>query len=123
MLVLQGTVLLHNANNFLPLANLAGKTVAIIGPNADNEGSTQGGYTCGGHPIVTVLKGAVTAANQSGNAFTVQYERGACLGGTPDCPCPIPTDPTQPPCNINDISRCAVVFFVLFLYSRPFFFF
>ena len=27
------------------------------------------------------------AANASGNAFSVEYERGACLGGTPGCSC------------------------------------
>ena len=87
-----------------------GATVAVIGPNADNEHSTQGGYTQGGASIVTVLGGAVTAANASGNAFTVHYERGACLGATPGCDCPVLPDVDgrqQPLCGIENASRIA----------------
>lgn len=47
-------------------------------------------------------QGAVAAANASGNAFVVEYSKGTCLGATPDCSCPIPTDPTVPPCGIDD---------------------
>jgi beta-glucosidase len=93
----------------LPLSQLAGATVAVIGPNADNEHSTQGGYTEGGAPVVTVLGGAIAAANASGNAFAVRYERGACLGATPGCDCPVlpdgPDGRQRPLCGIENASR------------------
>lgn len=103
----EGIVLLQNTAHFLPLKGLGStiKRVAIIGPNADNAHSTMGGYTNDGANITTVLAGAVAAANASLNAFVVSYERGACLGATPDCPCPIPVDPNEPACQINDMSR------------------
>eukprot|EP00041_Stephanoeca_diplocostata_P013637 m.240352 g.240352 ORF g.240352 m.240352 type:complete len:814 (+) comp19412_c0_seq2:86-2527(+) len=88
----------------LPLVGL-GKTlrhVAIIGPNADNAHSTIGGYTQPGANVTTVLQGAITAANESGNAFVVEYSKGTCLGATPNCSCPIPTDPSVAPCGIDD---------------------
>lgn len=91
----------------LPLAGLGDgiKTIAVLGPNADNALSTRGGYTATGADVVTILDGAIAAANASGNAFQILYERGACLGGTPDCDCSIPADPTVPPCEIRNTSR------------------
>jgi beta-glucosidase len=103
----EGIVMLRNENGRLPLTNLGSsglKRVAVIGPNADNAASTVGGYTEGGAPVTTVLAAAVAAANASGNAYEIQYERGSCLGATPDCPCPN-FKPGESPCNINDTSR------------------
>ena len=68
------------------------------------------------------LGGQAEAANASGNAFSVEYERGACLGGTPGCSCGqtgkggwskqvADTPQTQPvgpysmPCDVTDESR------------------
>lgn len=106
----EGIVMLRNGNSSqpasLPLKGL-GKTIqkiAVIGPNADNSHSTEGGYTQSGAHTVTVLEGAVNAANNSGNAFTIEYERGACLGATPDCPCPH-FNPGDIPCGIDNVSR------------------
>lgn len=100
-------VLLKNLNSTLPLTGLGTriKRIALLGPNADNEISTMGGYSQGGAHVVTVMEAMVAAANASNNAFEVVRERGACLGATPGCPCPIPADPSQPACGIADTSR------------------
>ena len=45
------------------------------------------------------------AANASGNAFSIEYERGACLGATPLCDCPVLPDPNAPLCGITNTSR------------------
>lgn len=104
----ESIVLLKNDNNLLPLQGLgtAVKRVAVLGPNANNTISTQGGYTNTGAHVVTVLEGAVRAANDSNNRFVVQYSKGACLGGTPDCPCPN-FKPGQVPCDIYNTSYIA----------------
>eukprot|EP00036_Acanthoecidae_sp_10tr_P008832 CAMPEP_0182916124 /NCGR_PEP_ID=MMETSP0105_2-20130417/756_1 /TAXON_ID=81532 ORGANISM="Acanthoeca-like sp., Strain 10tr" /NCGR_SAMPLE_ID=MMETSP0105_2 /ASSEMBLY_ACC=CAM_ASM_000205 /LENGTH=786 /DNA_ID=CAMNT_0025053053 /DNA_START=1 /DNA_END=2361 /DNA_ORIENTATION=- len=104
----EGIVLLKNdggrAGQKLPLSGLGTtiRRVAVIGPNADNEHSTMGGYTESGAEVVTVLDAVVMAANASLNKWTVEYTKGACLGATPGCPCPIPTDPTVAPCGVYD---------------------
>ena len=92
---------------FLPLQGLGSaiKTIAVIGPNADNSHSQQGGYTNEGAAVVTVLDAAVAAANASGNAFKIEYERGACVGATPGCDCPVLPDPAAPLCGIFNTSR------------------
>jgi beta-glucosidase len=77
----------------LPLTGLGKtggiKTIAVIGPNADNAHSHLGLYGTG-EPIGgtrTVLNATIAAANATGNAWVVQYEKGSCLGGCPGCPC------------------------------------
>lgn len=113
----EGIVLLRNSpasgsgsTQLLPLQGLGKslKKVAIIGPNADNAHSTMGGYTESGAAIVTVLGGAVAAANASGNAFTVEYERGGCLGGTPGCSCPAFKVGVDIPCGLNITDRIPI---------------
>ena len=87
----EGITLLTNVKDRLPLMGLGSalKKIAVIGPNADNPHSTLGLY--GSEPgepgTVTVLQGIAEAANASGNAFAVEYERGSCLPGTPGCSC------------------------------------
>eukprot|EP00040_Diaphanoeca_grandis_P036271 m.230725 g.230725 ORF g.230725 m.230725 type:complete len:681 (-) comp33587_c1_seq5:791-2833(-) len=105
----EGVVMLKN-DGVLPLTGLGTnvKTIAVIGPNADNSHSTEGGYTNTGAHTVTVLEAIVNFTNSSGNKWSVEYERGACLGATPDCACPIPTDPTVAPCGVTDTSRIAI---------------
>lgn len=108
----EAAVLLRNDNARLPLTGLGApganglRRIAILGPNANNTNSQMGGYTQGGAPVVTLLDAAVAAANASGNAFSISYERGACLGATPDCPCPNFT-PDESPCGIANTSRVA----------------
>ena len=146
----EGITLLANRAARLPLRGLGAsiKKIAVVGPNADNVHSTLGiyGQEPGDPGTVTVLQAVVSpnssqharhhsralrcgclggqaeAANASGNAFTVEYERGACLGGTPDCSCGqmgkggwskqvADTPQTQPvgpysmPCDVTDESR------------------
>ena len=95
-----------NVPPILPLQGLGTtlKHVAVIGPNADNAHSTQGGYVQGGAHVVTVLEGAVQAANASGNAFDVTYARGTCLGATPGCTCPAFKPGVDIPCGLDDAS-------------------
>lgn len=111
----EGIVLLRNSPvgpgqaPLLPLQGLGSaiKRVAVIGPNADNAHSTLGGYTNEGASVITVLDGAVLAANASGNAFTVEYERGGCLGSTPGCACPHFVPGVDIPCGLNLTDRIA----------------
>merc|ERR1719174_918898 len=86
----EGITLLKN-DGVLPLKGMGKsiRTVAVVGPNADNTHSHIGLY-CDSNPsrgIVTLLNASIAAANASDNAFEVVYERGSCLGGTPGCPC------------------------------------
>jgi hypothetical protein len=94
-------------------------------PNADNSHSTLGLYGAEpGEPgTVTVLQAVAEAANATGDTFTVAYERGACLPGTPGCSCAqtgtkggwskdfTDTPQTQTvgeysmPCDVTDASR------------------
>lgn len=55
----EGIVLLKNENKLLPLDRKTIKTIAVIGPNADNERNQLGDYTSKTilQEIVTVLKG------------------------------------------------------------------
>jgi len=87
----EGITLLSNVDKRLPLTGLGStlKKIAVIGPNADNPHSTLGLY--GSEPgepgTVTVLQAVAEAANATGDKFTVEYEHGACLPGTPGCSC------------------------------------
>merc|ERR1711976_196357 len=79
------------------------KTLLLLVP-MQTPHSTIGGYTQNGASVVTVLAGAIAAANNSGNAFTIRYSVGACLGATPGCSCPH-FAPNTPACGIEDESR------------------
>ena len=92
----EGITLLKNDLNQLPLVGLGNniKKIAVIGPNADNTHSHLGLYGDSNPKdgVVTFLNATITAANASGNSFSVMYERGSCLGGTPGCPCSTNSD-------------------------------
>ena len=87
----EGITLLKNDRLRLPLVGLGStiKTIAVVGPNADNAHSHLGIYGTddpkGG--VRTLLNATVAAANASDNKWIVTYEKGSCLGGTPGCPC------------------------------------
>ena len=87
----EGITLLKNDNLRLPLMGLGStiKTIAVVGPNADNAHSHLGIYGTddpkGG--VRTLLNATLAAANASDNKWIVKYEKGSCLGGTPGCPC------------------------------------
>lgn len=76
----QGTVLLKNANNLLPLSKKI-KSIAVIGPNADNTYNQLGDYTAPQErkDIVTVLDGIKQAVNPS---TTVRYAKGCAIRDT-----------------------------------------
>ncbi len=70
----EGIVLLKNEGNLLPFRNDL-KTIAVIGPNADNPRSQLGDYTAFrvSQPVVTVLEGVKRAVPPG---VRVLYERG-----------------------------------------------
>src|SRR6185503_15785769 len=69
---LESIVLLKNENNILPLSK-ALKSIAIIGPNADDDSNTQYRYGPSGVKGVTVLEGI---KRKLGNNVTVRYAKG-----------------------------------------------
>jgi beta-glucosidase len=70
----EGIVLLKNENNLLPL-NKNIKSIAVIGPNADNGVNQLGDYTTGNikQEIITVLKGIKSKVSPSA---TIKYVKG-----------------------------------------------
>ena len=68
----ESIVLLKNEKNVLPLSK-AINSIAVIGPNADNDGNTQYRYGPSGIKGVTVLEGI---KNKLGGNVTVNYAKG-----------------------------------------------
>eukprot|EP01120_Amphizonella_sp_Union-15-10_P015340 TRINITY_DN7880_c0_g1_i1.p1 TRINITY_DN7880_c0_g1~~TRINITY_DN7880_c0_g1_i1.p1 ORF type:complete len:755 (+),score=122.52 TRINITY_DN7880_c0_g1_i1:78-2342(+) len=73
---LQGIILLQNQNNSLPININEIKSIAVIGPNADNADNQVGSYTNFGAPIVTFLN---AIKSDVGNKILVQYSQGASI--------------------------------------------
>jgi beta-glucosidase len=75
----EGIVLLKNAKDLLPLKKDI-KTIAVIGPNADNERNQLGDYTSKSvlQEIVTVLEGIKA---KTGSKATVKYAKGCDVIG------------------------------------------
>lgn len=71
----RGAVLLENRDNLLPLANMKGKTVAIIGPLAEDTRSALGEWNLMGTPeeTVSVLAG-LTAGFEAQGARVVHHQ-------------------------------------------------
>ena len=69
---LESIVLLKNEKSVLPLSK-ALKSIAVIGPNADNDSNTQYRYGPSGVRGVTVLEGI---KRKLGNDVTVRYAKG-----------------------------------------------
>ena len=76
----QGTVLLKNENNILPLSRNI-KSIAVIGPNADNIYNQLGDYTAPQprEDIATVLDGIKKAASPT---TVVRYVKGCAIRDT-----------------------------------------
>ena len=76
----QGTVLLKNTDNLLPLSRDI-KSIAVIGPNADNTYNQLGDYTAPQERenITTVLDGIKKAVHPS---TTVRYVKGCAIRDT-----------------------------------------
>lgn len=68
----ESLVLLKNENNAVPLSK-AINSIAVIGPNADNDGNTQYRYGPNAVKGVTVLEGI---KNKLGGKVTVNYAKG-----------------------------------------------
>lgn len=76
----QGTVLLKNDGNLLPVDLTKLNSIAVIGPNANDSDNQVGGYTEMGATIVTVLQGVQNlAANYS---IDVNFEQGCYIDST-----------------------------------------
>ena len=75
----QGIVLLKNANNLLPLDKNKIKSVAVIGPNANDEKNQLGDYTAHSvlQDIITVVDGVALIAPDS----EVRYVKGCNVMG------------------------------------------
>eukprot|EP00760_Papus_ankaliazontas_P031037 PhM_4_TR5169/c3_g1_i1/m.79927 len=71
----KGIVLLENRNQTLPLKTSAVKTVAVIGPNADNAATLQGNYNGQAPFLITPRMGIADHA-------TVKYAKGSELTGS-----------------------------------------
>jgi beta-glucosidase len=69
----ESLVLLKNEKNVLPLSK-AINSIAVIGPNADNDSNTQYRYGPNGIKGVTVLEGI---KNKLGGKVTVNYAKGS----------------------------------------------
>ena len=71
----EALVLLKNQNDFLPLHGL--KSLAVIGPNADDQGVLRGNYSGSSHHEVTILEGLQKRAATAG--VHVEYVQGSGL--------------------------------------------
>jgi beta-glucosidase len=68
----ESIVLLKNEKNILPLSKEI-KSIAVVGPNADDDSNTQYRYGPSGVKGITVLEGI---KNKLGGAVTVKYAKG-----------------------------------------------
>ena len=82
----ESIILLKNQGNFLPLHNI--KSLAIIGPNADDPGVLRGNYSGSSHHEVTVVEGI---QKHVGNRVHVEYVQGSGLTGLTDL-APVPAN-------------------------------
>ena len=76
----ESIVLLKNQNNRLPLSKSI-KSLAVIGPNADEMGVLLGNYNGTPSHAVTVLSGI---RQRAGSGVRVEYVQGSTLTGTSD---------------------------------------
>jgi len=76
----QGIVLLKNQSELLPLKKASLKTIAVIGPNANNIGNQLGDYVAPQLPesVVTVLEGI---RREAGSGVEVKYAHGCSIRG------------------------------------------
>ena len=72
----RGIVLLKNENKLLPLDKKVLKSVAVIGPNADNVHALMGNYYGRATRVVTILQGLL---NEADNDTQIIYARGSDL--------------------------------------------
>lgn len=76
----ESIILLKNQKNILPLSPKI-KSIAVIGPNADDEGVLLGNYNGTPSRAVTALEGI---KNRAGSDVRVEYVKGSTLTGLSD---------------------------------------
>jgi beta-glucosidase len=84
----ESIVLLKNAKNLLPLKKNI-KTIAVIGPNADDEEILLGNYNGTPSSTVTPLRGIIDKVGKNSNVI---YERGTSIADNMDSFDPIPAE-------------------------------
>ena len=77
----EGSVLLKNSNNTLPLNTTSAKSIAVLGDDASTDAETDGGGSAGVNSSGTVTPlQAITS--RAGSGVSVQYSEGASASGT-----------------------------------------
>ena len=98
----EGSVLLKNSNNVLPLNTSSDKSIAVLGDDASTDAETDGGGSAGvsSSGTVTPLQ-AITS--RAGSGVSVQYSEGASASGTTSAQ-------VQAAVNLAKSSSVAIIF-------------
>ena len=98
----EGSVLLKNSNNVLPLNTSSAKSIAVLGDDASTDAETDGGGSAGVNSSGTVTPlQAITS--RAGSGVSVQYSEGASASGTTSAQ-------VQAAVNLAKSSSVAVIF-------------
>ncbi|HEX4221052.1 MAG TPA: glycoside hydrolase family 3 C-terminal domain-containing protein, partial [Pseudonocardiaceae bacterium] len=98
----EGSVLLKNSNNALPLNTSSVKSIAVLGDDASTDAETDGGGSAGVNSSGTVTPlQAITS--RAGSGVSVQYSEGASASGTTSAQ-------VQAAVNLAKSSSVAVIF-------------
>jgi beta-glucosidase len=98
----EGSVLLKNSNNALPLNTSSVKSIAVLGDDASTDAETDGGGSAGVNSSGTVTPlQAITS--RAGSGVSVQYSEGASASGTTSAQ-------VQAAVNLAQSSSVAVIF-------------
>jgi beta-glucosidase len=102
----EGSVLLKNSNNVLPLNTSSANSIAVLGDDASTDAETDGGGSAGVNSSGTVTPlQAITS--RAGSGVSVQYSEGASSSGTS-------SSTEQAAVNLAKSSSVAVIFANLF---------
>ncbi|HEY4017036.1 MAG TPA: glycoside hydrolase family 3 C-terminal domain-containing protein [Pseudonocardiaceae bacterium] len=102
----EGSVLLKNSNNVLPLNTSSARSIAVLGDDASTNAETDGGGSAGVNSSGTVTPlQAITS--RAGSGVSVQYSEGASASGTS-------SSQEQAAVNLARNSSVAVIFANLF---------
>ena len=98
----EGSVLLKNSNNVLPLNTASDKSIAVLGDDASTDAETDGGGSAGVNSSGTVTPlQAITS--RAGSGVSVQYSEGASASGTTSAQ-------VQAAVNLAKSSNVAIIF-------------
>ncbi len=102
----EGSVLLKNSNNLLPLNTSSVRSIAVLGDDASTNAETDGGGSAGVNSSGTVTPlQAITS--RAGSGVSVQYSQGASSSGTS-------SSTEQAAVNLAKNSNVAIIFANLF---------